>query len=399
MHPIYQQALDLFDYTRTLRRDFHMHPELGFQEVRTAGIIARELRELGLEVSTGIAETGVVALIEGAHPGPVALLRFDIDALPIQEETGAEYASQIPAKMHACGHDGHTAIGLTVARLLLQRRDQIHGTVKLVFQPAEEGVIGPKGMGGAEQMVAEGVMDAPKVDYTLALHLWNEKPLGWVGAGSGPMMAGAEYFRVALRGVGGHGAVPHASVDPVVAAAQVITALQTIVSRNTPPQKAAVVTVGSVHAGEAFNVIPPEAVLTGTIRTFDPDVRAMVLRRFEEIVTHTAQALGCQAEIELKRITPAVINAPQVAAAVQETVRQVLPKAQLDTSPYLTMGSEDMAFMMEKAPGCYFFVGSANPAKGLAYGHHHPKFDFDEEALPRAAALMAQAALNLLRGA
>lgn len=399
MHPLYQQALELFDYTRSLRRDFHMHPELGFQEVRTAGIIARDLRELGLEVSTGIAETGVVALIEGAHPGPVVLLRFDIDALPIQEETGAEYASQTPGQMHACGHDGHTAIGLTVARLLLQHRDEIHGTVKLVFQPAEEGVIGPKGMGGAEQMVAEGVMDAPKVDYTLALHLWNEKPLGWVGAGSGPMMAGAEYFRVTIRGVGGHGAAPHVSVDPVVAAAQVISALQTIVARNTPPHKAAVVTVGSLQAGKAFNVIPPEAVLTGTIRTFDPDVRAMVLRRFREIVEHTARALGCESEIELKRVTPAVINDPQVAAAVQETVREVLPEARLDTASYLTMGSEDMAFMMEKAPGCYFFVGSANPEKGLAYGHHHPKFDFDEDALPRAAALMTRAALRLLQGA
>lgn len=399
MHPIYQQARELFDYTRTLRRDFHMHPELGFQEVRTAGVIARELRELGLEVSTGIAETGVVALIEGRQPGPVVLLRFDIDALPIHEETGADYASQEPGKMHACGHDGHTAIGLTVARLLLQHQDEIHGTVKLVFQPAEEGVIGPKGMGGAEQMVAEGVMDAPKVDYTLALHLWNEKPLGWVGAGAGPVMAGAEYFRVTIRGVGGHGAIPHASVDPVVAAAQVITALQTIVARNTPPQKAAVVTVGSLQAGQAFNVIPSEAVLTGTIRTFDPDVRAMVLRRFREIVEHTARALGCESEIELKRITPAVINDPQVAAAVQETVREVLPEARLDTAAYLTMGSEDMAFMMEKAPGCYFFVGSANPEKGLAYGHHHPKFDFDEDALPRAAALMTRAALRLLQGA
>ncbi len=394
--PLLQEALELFDYTRSLRRDFHLHPELGFQEVRTAGIIARELRALDLEVSTGIAETGVVALIEGQQPGPVVLLRFDIDALPIQEETGAPYASQTPGKMHACGHDGHTAIGLTVARLLQAHRDQIHGTVKLVFQPAEEGVIGPKGMGGAEQMVAEGVMEAPKVDYTLALHLWNEKPLGWVGAGSGPVMAGAEYFRVVVRGVGGHGAAPHVSVDPVVAAAHIVAALQTIVSRNAPPQKAAVVSVGSLQAGQAFNVIPAEAVLTGTIRTFDPEVRAVVLRRFEEIVVHTAQALGCETEIELKRVTPAVINAPEVAALVQETVRQVLPQAELDVSPYLTMGSEDMAFMMEKAPGCYFFVGSANPGKGLAYGHHHPKFDFDEAALPRAAALMTQAALNLL---
>ncbi len=388
-------ALALFDYTQTLRRDFHMHPELGFQEVRTAGIIANELRSLGLEVSTGIAETGVVALIEGQHPGPVILLRFDIDALPIQEATEAPYASQTAGKMHACGHDGHTAIGLTVARLLHERREQLHGTIKLVFQPAEEGVVGPKGMGGAEQMVAEGVMENPKVDYTLALHLWNEKPLGWVGVGSGPIMAGAEFFRIQVRGVGGHGAAPHASADPIVAAAQIITSLQTIVSRNVSPQKAAVITVGSLQAGQAFNVIPAEATLTGTIRTFDPEVRALVLRRCEEVVSHTAQALGCQATFEARRITPAVSNDPAVTAVVQKTVQKILPEATLDTANYLTMGSEDMAFMMEKAPGCYFLVGSANPGKGLAYGHHHPKFDFDEDALPRAAALMAQAALDL----
>ncbi|RME87891.1 MAG: amidohydrolase [Anaerolineae bacterium] len=391
-----QEAQALFDYTRSLRRDLHAHPELGYHETRTAGIIARELTDLGLEVATGIAKTGVVALLHGAHPGPVALLRFDMDALPITEETGAPYASQNPGVMHACGHDGHVAIGLTVARILHAHRDNLAGTVKFVFQPAEEGLCG-EAMGGAEMMIAEGVLENPKPDFALALHLWNEKPLGWLGVAAGPVMAGAEEFKVIVRGKGGHGAVPHNSIDPVVAASHVVVALQSIVSRNVAPLETAVVSVTMIHGGEAFNVIPPQVELRGTIRTFEPSVREKVLRRFEEIIRHTAQALGCQTEIEVRRIAPAVINDEQVTARVQEVARHLLPEADLSTEGYITMGSEDMAFMLDKVPGCYFLIGSANTEKGLNYGHHHPKFDFDEQALPRAAALMAASAAELLQ--
>ncbi len=386
-----EQAEALFDYTRDRRRDFHRHPELGFQEVRTAGIVANDLRDLGLEVTTGVAETGVVALIEGARPGPTVLLRFDMDALPITEETGAPYASQTAGVMHACGHDGHTAIGLTVARMLHARRDEMAGRVKLVFQPAEEG------LGGAERMVAEGVLEAPRVDYSLALHLWNEKPFGWVGVTSGPAMAAAEMFKVRLTGRGGHGAAPHLAVDPVVAAAQVVSALQTVVSRNVPPLQTAVVSVTRVAAGTTFNVIPPHADLEGTIRTFEPEVRETVLRRFREVVEGVSAALGCQAEVDVQRLTPAVINDDALARRVQGVVRQVLPDADLDTAER-TMGSEDMAFMMESVPGCYFFVGSANREAGLDAPHHHPRFDFDERALARGAALMAAAAWEVLHG-
>ncbi|NOY98073.1 MAG: amidohydrolase [Chloroflexi bacterium] len=392
------EAQALFDYTQSLRRDFHRHPELGFQEVRTAGIVAKELSSLGLEITTGVAETGVVAVLDGGKPGPVVLLRFDMDALPIAEETGAEYASQNEGVMHACGHDGHTAIGLTVARLLHRHRGELSGTVKLIFQPAEEGVVGQKGMGGAEQMMDEGVLEAPNVDYALSLHLWNEKPLGWLGIAAGPVMAGAEYFKIVVRGKGGHGAVPHASLDPIVAASHIVTALQSIVSRNVAPLETAVVTVGSIRGGEAFNVIPPEVAMTGTIRTFEPGVRKTVLERFEQIVHGTAEALGCSAEIELKRISPAVVNDTSLAAIVQAAAQTVFPETAIDTANYVTMGAEDMAFIMEKVPGCYFFIGSANAEKGLDYGHHHPKFDIDEAALPRAAALMAQAALEVLKG-
>ena len=383
------QAQELFDYTKTLRRDFHMHPEIGFQEVRTAGIVARELQSLGLEVSTGIAETGVIALIEGNKPGPVVLARFDMDALPINEDTGAEYASQNPGVMHACGHDGHTAIGLTVARMLHARQNDLNGTIKLVFQPAEEG------LGGAQRMVAEGVLDNPVPDYCLALHLWNEKPLGWLGVTPGPSMAASETFRVQLTGKGGHGAAPHLTVDPLFAAAQIITALQSIVARNVPPQDTAVVSVTSVHSGTTFNVIPHTAEFQGTIRTFNPEVRSMVIERFREIVSQIAQALNCSAEIEVESVTPAVINDSELSARVQRIAQQLYPQAELDTQER-TMGSEDMAFMMDTIPGCYFFIGSSNPEKGLDAKHHHPRFDFDEEALQISASMMTAVVLDLL---
>lgn len=391
------KAKTLSGYTQTLRRDFHQHPELGFEEIRTAGIVAKELRELELETTTGIAETGVVALLEGGKPGPVLLLRFDMDALPITEETGAEYASQISGKMHACGHDGHVAIGLTVARILNEVRDDLAGTVKFVFQPAEEGVVGQKGMGGAEQMIDEGVLENPKVDYALSLHLWNSKPLGWLGIAAGPVMAGAEYFKITVHGKGGHGAMPQTAIDPILAAAEIVSALQSVVARNVDPLKPALLTVANIQGGEAFNVIPPKVEMTGTIRTFEREVREIVIQRFNEIVKNTAKAMGCEVEIELKRISPAVINDEKMAESVQKAARELYPKTEIDAGNYLTMGAEDMAFMMEKVPGCYFFLGSANNEKGLNYDHHHPKFDFDEAVLPRAAALMAAAAMEVLK--
>jgi amidohydrolase len=390
------QARELFPYTQALRRDFHMHPELGFHELRTAGIVARELQALDLEVTTGIARTGVVGLLEGANPGPVILVRFDMDALPVTEETGAAYASTVPGRMHACGHDGHTAIGLTVAKMLHARRAELAGTVKFVFQPAEEGTCGEE-IGGAELMMREGVLENPQPDLALALHLWNEKPFGWVHVAQGAVMAGAEEFKITVTGKGGHGAIPHGAVDPLLAASQIVTALQSITSRNVAPLQAAVVSVTMIHGGEAFNVIPPEVKMEGTIRTFEPVVRDTVLRRFDEIVSGVAAAMGCTADVKVKRLTPAMINADEIALRVQEVARRTLPEADLDTTSNLTMGAEDMAFMLEKVPGCYFFVGSANSERGLDYGHHHPKFDFDEAALPRAAALMASAVADILK--
>ncbi len=384
------EAQALFEYTRALRRDFHTHPELGFHEVRTSGIVAQELNKLGLEFKAGVAGTGVVALLEGAKPGPVILVRADMDALPILEETGATYASQNPGIMHACGHDGHTAVLLTVAKMLLAHRDELAGTVKFMFQPAEEG------MGGAEKMIEGGVLENPKVNRVLGLHVWNEQPVGWFGISNGPMMAGAEIFSIKVQGKGGHGATPHQSKDPVLAAAQIVSALQGIVARNVAPLQTAVVSVTTIHGGETFNVIPPAVTMTGTIRTFEPEVREIVLKRFEETVNGVAQAMGCQASIDMERLTPATVNQPETAMRIQAIARQLFPESDIETGNFITMGSEDFAFLLEKVPGCFFFVGSANPEKGLDAGHHHPKFDFDEVALPRAAALMTATVVNLL---
>ena len=389
MENLLSQAHELFNYTRELRRDFHRRPELGFQEVRTAGVVTRELNALGLEVSAGIAETGVVALLEGERKGPVVLARFDMDALPVQEETGAEYASQTPGVMHACGHDGHIAIGLTVARLLAAHRQDLNGTVKFVFQPAEEG------LGGAEGMIAGGALENPRPDVALALHLWNEQPLGWVGVSPGPVMAAADIFHLIITGKGGHGGAPHMTVDPVVTAAHIITALQTIVSRNVPPLESAVVSATTLEGGEAYNVIPSVVKLRGTIRTFDPDTRDLVLERFRQVTTRLAQAFNCEVEIFLEHLSPAVVNDEKVAERVQQVAEQLSLAGNLDTNHRL-MVSEDMSLMMQIIPGCYFLVGSANSEKGLDAGHHHPRFDFDEQALPRAAALMAGAVASYL---
>lgn len=368
------------------RRDLHAHPEMGFAEYRTAGIIAQALTELGMEVQTGVGKTGVVGLLGGDRPGPTVMMRFDMDALPIEEANAVDYASQNPGVMHACGHDGHVTIGLAVAKLLHAHRQQINGTLKFVFQPAEEG------LGGALAMVADGVIDRPRQDVALGLHLWNEQPVGWVSAAPGPVMAGAELFEIKLIGSGGHGAAPYQTKDPVTAAAQIVTALQTVVSRNVDARHGAVISVTQIHGGDAFNVIPGVVTLGGTIRTFDLGVREIVLRRFEEIVRGVAAAMQCEAEIRLQKATSAVINDEEVAGRVRELAATMPGAFTQIRDDERTMGSEDYGELVGNAPSCYFFVGSADPARGLNYPHHHPRFDFDEQALVTGAALMAATA-------
>lgn len=366
------------------RRDFHQHPELAFEEVRTAGIVAQTLTDLGLEVQTGVGKTGVVALLEGDHEGPTVLVRCDMDALPIEEQNTANYRSQTPQKMHACGHDGHTSIGLTIAKMFNEQRTQMRGRIKFVFQPAEE--IGR----GAEAMIADGALNDPIPEISLGLHLWNYLPLGQVGITPGPTMAGSNTFRVKLTGRGGHAAFPHTTIDPVMAAAHITTALQSIVSRNVNPLDTAVLSVTQIIAGETHNVIPHEALLTGTMRFFNPDVRPLMESRFHTLVNGIAEAMQCQAEIVIEELTLPVINDVAVAKRIKDGFAHIAPNLHYVDNE-VTMGAEDMAYFLEKAPGLYFFVGAANPDKDLHYPHHHPRFDFDEEALVIGASLLASA--------
>ena len=356
------------------RRILHQKPELGFQEQITAEFISQKLKEWGISHQTGVAKTGIVATINGKSPGKVLAIRADMDALPIQEANEVPYKSQHDGKMHACGHDGHTAIALATAYYLSQHQD-FAGTVKIIFQPAEEGP------GGAKPMIEEGVLTNPDVDAIVGLHLWNNLPLGTVGVRSGALMAAVECFRVTVLGKGGHGAMPDQTVDSIVVASQIVNALQTIVSRNVKPLDAAVVTVGELHAGTALNVIADTARMSGTIRYFNPELENLIRERLEAIIAGVCQSHGAEYELNHWRLYPPTINdnaiaelVRSVAAEVVETPVGVVPECQ-------TMGGEDMSFFLQEVPGCYFFLGSANPEKGLAYPHHHPRFDFDETAL------------------
>ena len=363
-----------FDLIRW-RRELHQKPELGFEEEITSRFIQQKLETWGIAYQAGIAKTGVVATINSNFPGRVLAIRADIDALPVQEANEVPYKSQHDGKMHACGHDGHTAIALGTAYYLSQHRDSWQGTVKLIFQPAEEGP------GGAKPMIEAGVLDNPSVDAIIGLHLWNNLPLGTVGVRSGALMAAVECFRLAVLGKGGHGAMPDQTVDSIVVASQIVSALQTIVARNVKPLDAAVVTVGEFQAGTALNVIADRADLSGTIRYFNPKLETLIGTRLEAIVAGICQMHGAEYQLDHWQLYPPTINnrtiselVRSVALEVVETPIGVVPECQ-------TMGGEDMSFFLNEVPGCYFFLGSANPAKQLAYPHHHPRFDFDETAL------------------
>lgn len=377
----YDEAQSIFESLVAWRRDFHMYPEIGLEEHRSARVIAETLRGLGYAVQEGVARTGVVGLLENG-PGPVILNRVDMDALPIQEETGLPFASHIPGMMHACGHDAHMAMGLGVATLMAQRRDAWRGTLKVIFQPGEEG------MNGAEIMVKEGILENPRPEAALAVHVWNPLPVGAIAATPGPVMAASETWEATITGKGGHGAMPEGTIDPIVTAAHIVTALQTVVSRNVSPLETAVVSVGMLRSGEAFNVIPPTADLRGTIRTFNPAVRETVLRRVQEIIEGAARVMGATTSFKLQPLTPAVVNDAQVTALVQAAATDLFGAAALHTD-VRTMGSEDAAFILDAIPGCYLFVGSAFTDRET-FAHHNPRFDIDERALVNGVALVVE---------
>jgi amidohydrolase len=369
-----------------LRRDLHAHPELAFAEHRTAARVAEFLAGSGLEIRTGVGGTGVLASEPGAG-GRTVLLRVDLDALPILEQGKAPYVSRNPGVMHACGHDGHTAMGAAAARVLARRTGR-PGRVRVVFQPAEEGE------GGAQAVLRDGVLEG--VHLVVGVHLWNELPVGTLGVKPGPLMAAVDRLRVVVRGQGGHGAIPHRARDPIVAAAHVVTALQTVVSREIAPVEPAVVTIGAIRGGEAFNVIPDEVTLLGTIRTFDAALRRSMPERIQRIADGVAQGLGCRAEVEVTQGNPAVINDAGVAEIARRAAVRVVGEERV-VIPTPTMGGEDMALYFERVPGCFVFVGSANAARGLDHPHHSPFFDFDEDALLVGCEFLVQAAEEALR--
>jgi amidohydrolase len=368
------------------RRDVHRHPEIGFDEHRTSALVQAQLKAFGLKPKV-LAGTGVTALIEGGAPGKTLMMRSDLDALPIQEESDVPYRSVNDGIMHACGHDFHVSILLGATKSLVADRPA-RGRVKLNFQPAEEG------LNGAGAMIRDGIMESPTVDGVLGYHIWQEIPVGKIGVVTGPCMAAVDRFVVTLTGKGGHAAYPQRSVDPVLIAAHVVTALQSIVSRNISPLDTAVVTVGQLHTGTAFNIIPPRAVLEGTVRTFSREAGRTIPKRFRSIVTGVARSLGGSADIAYVREHDPVVNDAAMADFVREVARDIVGKRNVfDAEP--SMGGEDHAAYQAVAPGCYTFIG-AGRTHGEVFPHHHPRFNPDEDVLEIGTALMAEAARRWL---
>lgn len=390
--PFLDEAEAMRDDLVAIRRDLHAHPELGFQEFRTAGIVAEKLGELGYEVVTGVGQTGVVGLLGGGKPGErTVLLRFDMDALPIHEENDIPYRSQTAGVMHACGHDAHVAVGIGVATLLARHQAEIPGTIKLMFQPAEEVLDGAMGM------IRDGVLEGPHVDVALGLHVSSTFPTGTAVVRSGAMMAAADEIHIVVHGRGGHAAHPEQAIDAVLVGAQIVCALQTIVARNLNPEETGVITIGSLQAGKAHNVIADTATLRGSIRSFSQEVRELLHRRVTEVAEGIAATFGARADVEVRLGVDPTVNAPEPTAVVHEVASSVLGEAQINTT-YRTTGGEDFSAVLARVPGNFFFLGARDDERGLNYPHHNPRFDIDERCLPSGVAILCESALRCLNG-
>lgn len=388
-----ERAQELNDVLVQLRRDFHRHPELSFQEHRTAKKIAERLNELGLDTRTGVGKTGVVADLGTA--GPRIALRADMDALPIQEANDVHYASQIPGVMHACGHDVHMACLLGAAQLLAEEdaAGRLTGQVRFLFQPAEEAQ-DDEGLSGAMRMVNEGVM--ARVDAVVGLHVWADQPVGTMSVREGPTSARPDKFKLVIKGREAHGAFPHEGFDAIALSAQVINALQTVISRRLDPTRGRVLTVGTIQGGTKDNIMAGEVTMTGTIRTFEPETRAALLAEMER-ACGVASALGGDFDLTVYPGYHPVINDPELTALVRKTGVDLLGSESVHEAP-LEMGGEDFSYFAEKSPGCFFFLGGAPPGKPKPR-HHHPQFDVDERCLPLGAAMLAEVATSFLEQA
>jgi len=370
-----------------LRRDLHRIPETAYTEKKTAAYVTAYLKKLGLNVQTAIAAYGVVGQVNTGRAGPTLMIRADMDALPLQEETGLSFASTHDGAMHACGHDAHMAMALGAATVLVELKDSYNGTIKFVFQPAEEGP------GGAKPMIEAGVMENPTVDYAMGCHLWPEIPEGTIGVRSGCFMAAMKRFDLKIIGKGGHGAKPHACVDALEVATQVVGALQRVVSRQMDPLEPTVVTVGTFHAGTAFNIIPVTAELSGTTRTFNEDTWRTWEERLDRIIRGVCDSMGASYELRVEQGYPPTINDDSVSELVRRCAAEVVGADKV-VEPGQTLGGEDMSFFLQRAKGCYFAVGVGNEAWPSV---HNPKFDFNERALAIGVETYCRAALKLLK--
>src|SRR5688500_7738370 len=388
------------------RRHLHQHPELSNREVETAKYVAEKLRSFGLEPQTGVARTGVVAILKGGRPGPVVALRADMDALPVREEVNLPFASKATGEyegnkvgvMHACGHDTHVAILLATARVLTQMKDRVPGTVKFIFQPAEEGVPVAEQPAGADLMVREGVMQNPKVDAVFGLHVFANVPTGHITYRSGPFMAAADSFEIVVTGKQTHGSAPWRGVDPIVVGSQIVSALQTIVSRNVDITRLpAIVTVGQFQSGVRNNIIPDRARLVGTIRTFDDDVQTDIHARVKRIAEGIAAGAGATVTVTINRGYPVTSNDPKLTARMLPTLERVAPG--LVKQSELITGAEDFTYYQRQAPGLFIFLGITPPAQaGKAPANHSPLFFVDEKALPTGVRALAHLAVDYMTG-
>lgn len=373
-----------------IRRHLHENPELGFEEVATAQYIADYLAGLGLEVTSQVAKTGVVALLRGARPGKTVAIRADMDALPIQELNEVPYKSKHPGKMHACGHDAHVAAAIGAARILWELRDQINGNVKFIFQPAEEAP------GGAEPMIAAGVLENPAVDAIIGGHVWGSLESGIIEVMSGPTMASSDIIRLKIIGKGGHAAQPHTTIDPIVIASEIVGALQKLVSRQTDPFESVVISICSFHAGDVFNVIPHSAYLEGAVRTLNNELRQELPHKIEKIIRGITEPYGATYELDYYLGYPVTVNDPGVTETVRRAAISVLGADKVRVAARASMGGEDYAYFLNKVPGTYIRIGTRNPEKGICQEMHHPRFDIDEAVLELTPVVYAQAAFDLL---
>lgn len=387
------EAEALRDELITRRRDFHQHPELAYEEVRTSEIIATELNKLGLEVQTGLAKTGVVALLEGAEDGPTVLYRADMDGLPIVEQNEHEFVSLNEGKMHACAHDGHMSVGLAVAKIMTKHRDKIKGRIKFVFQPGEEGA------GGALAMIKEGIVDDdPIPDYSFGIHLWQPLELGKIGVAKGAIMSGSSTFQITVKGKGGHAAMPHTTIDPVLCTGLLISALHTMVGRRMNAMDGAVVlSVTGLHTSTMkHNIIPETVEMMGTFRTFNAYTSELLEQYIRDVSKSVCESVGCTADVKVKHLTIPLINDPDIVNRMRGALLRVVDIKDLAKN-VRTMASEDMSYLLEDVPGMFFLIGCRDPKNSdHQYGHHHSKFDWDEDVLTLATSVMTNALADFL---